>query len=458
VEDFMPTIKGFVSSLQVRSDGWVEVELLAPHNGNARQRVFVQDLDGAPGEANRRLSQIGLLRDALARSLPVEIDYRGDHEIGDVVDDVTVLPRASLAGRSPARRVVGVVVGLAVTESGPVSATSPYADPPDFGTVTLLVDDGSLLQAVIDLQRPDSLMAQHALGMLSQAQRTRRPVALTLAMLDGARGQGEPRATATSGRKGSAVVVAVEFEVVPTGELVETYAFAERLTQRYESYETDEAAALSQVRVQYTTAPAQTPEGDISDNGSFVPTPGVAWVHGDSPLRTTLNQALSERLMVRLGLQGDRVHEVVLVAPMGSAARPVWIEMRRRLLPAGAGPLCGNMPTVQSPDGRVFADLPLSVSWVGHGYFAPGLWRFVLVSDGRANLTIDCKSPCLDEPDPSCAETPSPSEHRPCCTASAQQDGPTMRHAYLCGVHRVEIVLSGHACSGPFDLRAYRIR
>ncbi len=456
----MPTIKGFVSSLQVRSDGWVEVEVLLPHSGNSRRTCFVQDLDGAPGQANRRLSQTGLLRDALARSLPLELEIRSDNEVGDVIEDVSVLPRASLAAHLPTQRVVGVVIGLAVAEVGPTSAASPYADPPDLGSVTLLADDGSLLQAQLDLQRPYPLYAQQALALLTQAQRTRRPVALTLGQRGEGAGKDEPRrAAAVAGaRKGAPVVLAVEYEAVPVAELSETYAFIERLTQRHESWQPDEAPALSQVRVQYTSAPAQTPEGDVSDNGSFTPAAGVAWVHVDSPMLASLNQALRERLMVRLGLQQDHVHEVVLVAPMGSAARPVWVEMRKRLLPKGAGPLCNNVPTVQGPGAGAFADLPLSLSWVGHGYFAPGLWRFVVITAGEAKLSIDCKAPCLDEPGPGCADAPAPAEPSRCGTPAGDERQRVQHHAYLGGMHRVEVVLTGHACHAPFELRAYRIR
>jgi hypothetical protein len=455
----MPTIKGFVFSLQVRSDGWVEVEILSPHAGNARRTCFLQGLDGAPGQTNRRLSQTGLLRDAMARSLPVEIETRNDGEFGEVIEDVSVLPRASLAGRAPTQRVVGIVIGLGVVEVGPGSSASPYLDPPDLGSVTLLADDGSVLQALLDLQRPDPLMARQSLALLTQAQRTRRPVALTLGLRSVGAGKEEPRQVAAGVGRGVPAVLAVEYEAVPVAELSETYAFIERLTQRHESWQPNEATALSQVHVQYTSAPAQTPEGDVSDNGGFAPVSGVAWVHGDSPMLASLNQALRERLMVRLGLQEDQVHEVVLVAPMGSAARPVWVEMRKRLLPTGAGPLCDNVPTVQGPGAGAFADLPLSVSWVGHGYFAPGLWRFVIVMAAQARLTIDCKAPCVDEPDPRCGGTPPPAEAPPCCTPRAGDERQRVQHhAYLGGMHRVEVMLTGHACHAPFELRAYRIR
>lgn len=456
----MATFKGFVSALQVRDDGWVEVELLAPHAGNARQTFFVRDLDGVPGEVNRRLSQVGLLRDALARSLPVEVEYRADPQQGQVIEDVQVHPRDSLTGRSVGQRRVGTVIGLAAAEAGPASGASPYIDPPDLAVVTLLGEDGGLLQALLDLQRPDPLAATGMFELLATAHRTRRPVALSLAGAGTPGGNDGPRVAAATRSAGLTWVLAVEFEAVPSADLVEVYAFVERLGQRFESFDAELATALSHVRVRYTTTPGQTPEGDVSDNGSFVPSSGEAWVPGDSPLLGRLQQALRDGLMVRLGLLGDRVHEVVLVARLGSAARPVWIEVRRQLrAPCDDATRCENVPTVQGPGRSSFEDLPLAVSWTGHGYFAEGVWRFVVVADCRVTLTVDCKEPCRDEPGCACAEVGEPPSRRPPHDIGGRDRvSGRQYHAYLHGLHRVELVLDGRACQDPFELRVYRIR
>lgn len=449
----MPTFKGFVTALAVRDDGWVETELMAPHAGNARHTFYIRDLDGDPGAANRRLAQTGLLRDAMARSQSVEIAYRADNEQGDLIDDVQIHPRASLAGVAFGRRVRGVVIGLAATEVGPTSGTSPYVDPPDLGAVTLLADDGSIVHATIDLQRPDPGTMQQVMGLLRVAHRTRRPIALIL----GGGGAGDVThgvATNVAMVKSSAQnaqVIGCEFEDVPVAELTEVYAFVERLEQRYESYDAGAAVELSHVRVRYTTAPAQTPEGDVSDNGTFAPTTATALVHGDSPLLTRLDGALRDGLMVRLGLMDGFIHEVVVVAHMGSAARPVWIETHCRALPPpGDASACENVPTIALPGGAAFDALPSAYAWTGDGYFNEGVWRFAIVSATDAGLTIDGKTPCCsDEAAGECAPAPCPGEAR---------EGPRMYHAYLCGMHRIEIRLCGRTCSAPFELRVYRLR
>ncbi len=58
---------------------------------------------------------------------------------------------------------------------------------------------------------------------------------------------------------------------MPAETLIYKHAFIERLGQRYESYDPTAAEALSMMQVTYTIAPEQTPEGDISVNGSFEP-------------------------------------------------------------------------------------------------------------------------------------------------------------------------------------------
>ncbi|MEO1366591.1 MAG: hypothetical protein AAFX50_05405, partial [Acidobacteriota bacterium] len=64
------------------------------HAGNPTQSFLIRSVDGDLEQTNRRLAQLGLLRDALARTLPVEVDYARD-ESGDLVRDVTVYQRPS---------------------------------------------------------------------------------------------------------------------------------------------------------------------------------------------------------------------------------------------------------------------------------------------------------------------------------------------------------------------------
>jgi hypothetical protein len=194
---------------------------------------------------------------------------------------------------------------------------------------------------------------------------------------------------------------------------------------------------VSQVKVVYTTAPGQTPEGDVSDNGTFSPQRLTAWVHGDSPLFRRLEAALRDCLQVRLGLDGTSIHEVELVAHLGSCARPVWVVEEFKCAPcapeAGA---CTNVPTIQGPTADALANVPRSITWVGKGFFQEGIWRVSLQGGVDAKVRIDGEEIC--------------------CGSS--RTAPPLQHAYLKGLHCLEIEMASLTCSAVFSLSIYRIR
>ena len=66
--------RGLVRSIEARGDGWIEVVLVAPHANDATRTLFLPNLDGDLSVVHRRLAKRALLREALAQSLPVEVD------------------------------------------------------------------------------------------------------------------------------------------------------------------------------------------------------------------------------------------------------------------------------------------------------------------------------------------------------------------------------------------------
>jgi hypothetical protein len=481
----MAIYRGFVQSLQVRDDGWAEFVVQAVHSGNATQTFFISDLDGDITTAHKRLAHLSLVRDAIARVLPVEVEFRFDERQGNLVEDLTIYPRPSFDGRFPSRTVTGTVIGILISERGPLSGASPYRDAADTAAITILKDSGSLEQVMLDLQRPDVMTAHAMLGLLREAYRTRRPVSVVVsAELRGREGVAGTRggtfggdfqgnmndidvsvaATDSGGMPPGGplgYIQACQWVSVEDETLDYLYAFIERLGQRYESYDATEAPALSHVRVLYTTAPGQTPEGDVSDNGTFTPQTAEAWVHGDSPLLVRLEAALRDRLQVKLGLEGNKVHEVEMVGHLGSAARPIWIRIERSVLPLEeTGAMCENQPTIQNPTASDFNEMPFSVSWRGHAYFNEGIWRFVIRAAGESQLLIDGESPCCS------SSSKAGLEGNFALIASFEQERPgeqirgrsNLCHVYLNGMHRVELILTGRTCSQPFQFQAYRIR
>ncbi len=458
----MATYRGFVESIQVRDDGWVEFVVQAVHAGNTKQIFFIEDLDGKIETAHKRLAQLSILRDALARVLPVEVEYREKNEKQHVVEDLTVFHRPSMVGRKGTRRILGTVIGMSIAEFGPSSGVSPYLDRPDQAAITLLDEGGAIEQVVLDLQRPDPMTGHAMLGLLREAFRTRRPIAvLVTEEIKGDKSTGDAKAAAGAPGSWPGIIQACEWVTVPKESLDYVHAFIERLGQRYESYEEDGALQLSCVRVVYTTAPGQTPEGDVSDNHTFTPTTLEALVHGDSPLLTRLETALRDRLQVKLGLSTTRVHEVELVGHLGSAARPVWIEVNRCVIPPEEiRVLCVNEPTIQSPVAEDLDSTPRCISWCGKAYFNEGIWRLVVHTPSPCKVLIDGEACCRNA-----SEKRLLSESWEDLTSKAfsnidvvPRSSTIQCHAYLKGVHEVELILSGRACAQPFQFLAYRIR
>lgn len=477
----MATYRGFIRSIETRDDGWVECVLRAVHAGNQDRAFLIQSLDGDLEKINRRLAKLGLLRDALARTLPVEIQYTTEDDRGDLIEDVTVYPRPSFDGRRGARTITGTVIGLSITERGPESGASPYVDEADVAAATILTKTGSVEGVLVDLQRPDAMTAHAILGLLGEAHRTRRPV--------------EVMVTSEIGKETTAAhreeigfdtlpgyIQTCRWVAVPEDDLDYVYAFVERLEQRWESYASSEPAAVAHIEVVYTTAPGQTPEGDVSDNGTFIPETRSAWVHASSPLVERLRDALRDSLQAKLGLGEDGlIHAVEVVSHLGSAARPVWIEIDQRAIcpPEQAG-LCENVPTIQTPRESHLNQTPYSIAWTGQGFFNEGIWRLVVAAEGPVDLLIDGERPCDRGKDRYCdaadddsapvdamevmledeasKRTPFGTSGPPPSASHGSRPRQIVAHAYLNGLHQVDLQVSDRVCRSPFRFLVYRLR
>ena len=443
----MATFRGLVHTLQIRDDGWVEVVLQAVHANNATQTFFIKDLDGDITMAHKRLGQLSLLRDAITRILPVEIEYEADSAQGNLISEVMVHPRPSIAGHTFGSPIQGTVIGISITELGPLSGLYPYTDAPDIAGITLLKGDGTIVALQLDLQREEALTMHAMLALLQAAHKNRRPV-IILTASDGRRSDsGDNRFVSSTNvpANQSAYIIACEWVNVPEAMLDYCHAFIECLGQRYESYDSIEAATLSEVSVVYTTAPAQTPEGDISENGSFVPVTQTAWVHDDSPLLCLLKMALKNGFQVQLGLLEDKIHEVEVSSHLGSASRPIWICINQSFVQEKSESNCNNTPTIQSLSSSSLSEMSLSLCWKGKGYFNEGVWRFKVSTSGRYELKIDGRLPCCLQSIEDC-----------CCEKN--DSTLALNHVYLKGMHAVDLTLYNQKIAEPFTLLAYRIR
>ena len=443
----MATYRGLVNTLQIRDDGWVEVIIQAVQSGNSTEIFYIKDLDGDITMAHKRLGQLSLLRDAITRILPVEIDYDVDPAQGNLITEVIIHPRPSIDGRVPGNTVNGVVIGISIQELDPLPSSYPYKDATYLAGITLLENDGTVLYLLLDLQREEELTMNAMLTLLQTAHSTRRPVSLLLSKPDQTKNDNtfsHASLFASSANQSSGYIEACQWITVPEDTIEYHYAFIERLGQRYESFDTSDAPAISNLKVVFTTAPGQTPEGDISDNGTFQPSTQTVWLPSDSPLFKLLKTSLKSQLQVKLGLLNDQIHEVELVGHIGSAARPIWICINQSAFKRNADGTCDNTPTIQTPSNTTLHQIKIDLCWKAQGYFNEGIWRFQVNSPTTYALKVDGRLPC-------CGQT---SEQ--CCCVEAQDNA--LKHFYLKGVHHVELVLHDQSALQSFAFDVYRIR
>jgi hypothetical protein len=113
----MPTKRGFVQQIEVGRAGLVRVLLI--HSDGTTGTYTIADLDADPERFNERLSKLAILRDAMDRAEPVEIEHAAE---GQAIDRAARISRDALAPSTKVDQVVGVVVDLGVISQNAVAA------------------------------------------------------------------------------------------------------------------------------------------------------------------------------------------------------------------------------------------------------------------------------------------------------------------------------------------------
>ena len=90
----MAITRGFVQAIEIGRAGLARIFLIQA-DGTAGIYV-ISDLDGDPERFNERLSKLGILRDAMSRAEPVEIEH-SKGEGGETIDRAVRISRDSLA-------------------------------------------------------------------------------------------------------------------------------------------------------------------------------------------------------------------------------------------------------------------------------------------------------------------------------------------------------------------------
>ena len=451
------TVRGFVLKIEIGRGGLVTVTLLFEDGTTAE--FVIDDLDADPERFNERLSKLAILRDAMNRAEPVEIEWL-DSESGRVIDRAARITRDALESVGQIVRITGLLIEVRVLAQNRAAGDGEARD---HARVSLLTSDLVPRQLVLDLQAPERLVVAKQLQMLNEAEAQARLVILwvderedpgrivAVALGDDLESIGGERGLDVDGFVESlglirlqAVAVAtrdfahVRFTTAPPfagpGNVVGLDPFAPTLIhllapKRSVTYDLFEAGLRDnlRMRVRVLLANRDRPGPNDEDAGDE-PGHDVGGVDADRA------PVLGGRAPVGIALAAE------LLAPLASASRPVWITISRESLDHGPdGFACtAGMPTSDlTPMGLRDLRIPYPAVWTGTGCFNPGVYRFQLQMPSPFTLSVDGE---------------------PLCLYDSTREGITLAHACLDGDHTVTVALDAWTCDDEFVLDVYRLR
>ncbi len=453
----MSTQRGFVEALEIGRGGLASAFLL--HGDGSRATYMIADLDADPERFNERLSQLGLLRDAMDRAEPVEVEFDGD---GRAITRVRRLTRDALEPPRETDRVSGLVVGIKVE----IINRPDAPEPTDRATLVLLV--GSAIQRyAIQMQTPERSTAETMVEIARNAQATGESVTIDF--------DAKQR-----------TVLAIECG--RAGDIVSDNAGDDRFAGFVESI--GHTPATDMMMISMVTAPSFSADGNYVELTPFTPVGRSLLVVRGAPEYALFEAALRDGLrmgVLAIGrkdqavepeIQADKpaagvakgqpagtptggsrsaiqvslldgadgksvgaelVRGATLLAPLCSASRPVWIQVDRRALDVGPDADCAEgLPTNDlRPRTLREIDLPYRAVWRGIGCFNHGVYRFELAPGTEFAIFVDDEALCIH---------------------SDEETGTRFAHACLHGEHEVRIELDGWSCRKRFNMDVYRIR
>lgn len=457
----MATIRGFVQQIELSRAGLVRADIV--DDSAQVTTVAVEDLDADPERFNERLTAVALLRDAMNRAEPVEVEFSEQDDRGSIVATVARLTRDDL--RPPTgriREVVGLVLDLLV---GAVNRTTPTGESSDSAVLTVLSSELATVQLQLGLQAPERGVALAQLDIARDAHlagRVLRFIVLEPAERDirteAVEGQEDTFAAVSERGRILAVFVEAPDEEFGGEAALDLDGFVEALG----TLPVPGMPAGSLATVRLTTAPVFTGAGGVVGTTQFTPTELTLWVPKGSNAYQLLEAGLRDNVRVRVravdlrsASEGDSevaleqrerplvVLGVELLAPLASASRPVWIEIDRSSLDRGPEAVPGCAPGVPSSDLRpqTLRDLriPYPARWRGWGCFNHGVYRLQLTVPIPARVLIDGK---------------------PVCLLDSGYEGTTvlLGHACLEGNHEIVVEVEAWTCDLTFDFDVYRLR
>ena len=470
----MPTIRGFIERLEVGRAGLVTASVLADDASVAD--YVIRDLDADPERFNERLSKVGILRDAMNRAEPVEIEYTQEGATR-LIDRVARITRDVLAGTAGTQRVPAFVVGVSVVAQ---NRTGNRVESGDRAAVAVLSNAGALATYMLDLQIPERAVAMAQLEMIAAAQENGQPLTLVVesnsqrivgvelgdpaSIHNG--GEIEPvdgfveSITVAPGFAPMGNFAIVAFTTAPAfagaGNVIELKPFLPALrlflvVQGSLEYDLFVAGLRDKLRMRVVAGPEVQRAGRKTDEKS-------APQNADVQIRTFASAAAGADGADKTAVKGasDSAEEVKaysigvskltlvrgaeLLVALASASRPVWIEISRQSLdkgPEGDNCVEGLPSSDLRAKGLRDLDIPYTAEWVGLGCFNHGVYRLQFELGVAFEVSIDGKVLCVH----------------------ASADGKTrFAHGCLDGEHVVRVVLQKWTCSEVFRMDVYRIR
>lgn len=475
----MTNVRGFVEALEIGRAGQASAFLL--HGDGSRATYTIADLDADPERFNERLSQLGLLRDAMDRAEPVELEFEVDdrNDGGAPVTRVRRLTRDALERPRETARASGQVVGLAIG----IESRPDMPEPSDWAVIALLVG-GSVARFTIQLQTPERSTAVAMVDIARTAQaeggtvtvefddKTRTVTSIVSGGRDDTDGSKDAEAFDAFVEEIAhgpgidmmqvAVTTAPPF-AAGDGNVVELVAFTPEsrallVLRGSPEYALFEAGLRDRLRMRVAAlVPRDRETRDESGGTGTRPNDATHGTPAQPPTAAAAAPAASGTSgagpdMVDLikGIKSghDRGTDTVrpelvraahLLAPLCSAARPVWIQVNRHALDAGPeGDCIEGLPTSDlSPRSMREINLPYRAEWCGIACCNHGVYRFQFDLDVDFTVFVDGEELCVH----------------------ADESGHTrFAHACLDGEHDVRVVLEGWTCRQKFVMDVYRIR
>lgn len=488
----MPTQRGFVQKIEIGRAGLVAIQLI--HTDGSKGTYVIQDIDADPERFNERLSKLAILRDAMNRAEPVEIEYTPG-EGGEVIDRAARISRDALGPVSKVFTYTGMVFEVILhSNNGATAAGETH----DSAIIYLGSFDGGGHNLILNMQGPERQVKVQQFEMIRQAQLYKSLIRvlvdrrndnsgspdeiISVSVLEDLSYYEDQNSESLNGFVESLSLIRipgygeqfgifahVQFTTAPPfagpGNVIGLTPFTPELIdllvpKNSLSYQLFEAALRDNLRMRVnavllTGKPQSTDLIDDQESEHPRDERDEKIGEGSHVLKAFLRSHLSvESKKGRLGLALG----AELLAHLASASRPVWITISRESLdhgPDGFACTPGVPSSDLAPQSLRDLRIPYAAVWKGVGCFNSGVYCFQLQLPTPFRLLVDGEVLCLHDATPA----REPSYYQDAQKGRARRETEVkMAYACLCGEHMIQVEVEGWICNYEFIFDVYQIR